>query len=646
VRWYWPVADGGRSIVRQRSLTVGPVWIEDAPIFNLRTIWQHHSVGPIERYLRHGGVTPVRGRSHVPLWNRIPGFTEKHPEVFQVRSDGSPDFGMLCYSNPKTLEMYVKQMEAVWDKGNEELNYDTRLHSPVYGDFVVVGPNDASIACKCDRCQALFDPEVGQYGRASRIIEDFEARLAAVIKERWPDKKIYSLRYVNYTLPSDDLSPLVAPVFYDVCIMPGSAQLKEPGLRQTYVDAVSRFHEVSGVPARTYEYACWPQDRTKAAFQWPHALQTYYGELKGKIEGSFIDAYYRNWWPRQHVTMYCWAKLLWNPDFDVDAMMAEYAKRMYGPAAADMRELLRLQTEGWETSRWSGGRFNFQDLYTSSYPAERIARMKDLLAGAREKAADAPEIAERIDYYTAPLAVFFKEADQVHSGKGNRQLFVQKVGEMPTIDGMLDDDAWAKAEWSEPFEISGQKEARFETRVKAVWNHLDGSVAFAFYCEEPKLEKRLKLYGNDKDNGAAWWDDCVELFIDPTQSGAGPYLHFILSAGGGTFDGKGTDNPYNPDLSYDAAKHGMKWAQHEADDHWTLEIVFPWGSLPNAWKPATGVEWQGNFTRHRMVQTDMSLTDPHEIHKKGSDGETSRLNIAAGGASANPANFGPIKFIE
>ncbi len=649
VRWYWPVADGGRSVVRQPSLSVPPVWLQDAPVFNLRTIWQHHNVGPLERFLRHGGVSPVRGRSHVPLWNRIPGFTDEHPEVFQVRSDGSPDFGMLCYSHPKTLEKYIEQMAAVWDHGNQELNYDTRLHAPVYGDYVVVGPNDASITCKCEPCQALFDPAVGQYGRASRIIEDFESRLAAVMKARWPDKKIYSMRYVNYTLPSETLKARATPIFYDVCIMPGSAQLKEPGLRQTYVDAISRFHEVSGLPARTYEYACWPQDRTKAAFQWPHALREYYGELAGKIEGSFIDAYYQNEWPRQHVTLYSWAKLLWNPAFDVDAMMDEYARRMYGAAATDMRELLRLQTDGWEQSRWPAGSFNLLEMYEHSYPKERLVQMKACLQNAQDKARDDAVVTARIDYYASGLKPFFAEAERVHSGTGNRELLASKVGEMPIIDGKLDDEAWKLAEWSEPFQVNRSnsvENARFTARVKAVWSQLDGSVAFAFHCEEPDLKNRLRLYGDDKDNGASWWDDCIEMLIDPTQNGAGPYFHFILTAGGGTFDGSGTDNPFNPDLSYDAADAGMKWAQSEGDGYWTLEIHFPWGSLPNAWRPATGVQWQGNFLRHRMVRTDMSLTDPHEIHTKGSDSEYSRLNAAAGGGSANPANFGAIRFVE
>ena len=42
-------------------------------------------------------------------------------------------------------------------------------------------------------------------------------------------------------------------------------------------------------------------------------------------------------WPRQHISLYCWMKCLWNPDFDVDAAVDEYCQRMYGSAAKTMR---------------------------------------------------------------------------------------------------------------------------------------------------------------------------------------------------------------------------------------------------------------------------------------------------------------------
>ena len=70
-------------------------------------------------------------------------------------------------------------------------------------------------------------------------------------------------------------------------------------------------------------------------------------------------------WPRQHISLYCWLKVLWNPAFDMDAAIEEYVRRMYGPAADPMRELVKMQTEGWEKARLPGGRFLRRDRHGS-----------------------------------------------------------------------------------------------------------------------------------------------------------------------------------------------------------------------------------------------------------------------------------------
>ena len=161
---------------------------------------------------------------------------------------------------------------------------------------------------------------------------------------------------------------------------------------------------------QNWHYACWPVDRTKAPLVYPHVIQDYYRAAKGKTVGTFINGESRLW-QRQHLSLYCWMKILWNPDFNVDAMLDEYARRMYGPAAPQMRELIQIESDGWEKSRWPGARLTAKAIYTISYPSDARKRMRELVQQIRAKTNDDPILKARADYDLNPLDAFFADAD-------------------------------------------------------------------------------------------------------------------------------------------------------------------------------------------------------------------------------------------
>ena len=58
----------------------------------------------------------------------------------------------------------------------------------------------------------------------------------------------------------------------------------------------------------------------------------------------------------------------------------------------------------------------------------------------------------------------------------------------------------------------------------------------------------------------------------------------------------------------------------------------PYTAFPDAVRPATGVAWYGNFTRHRVCDRK-----PREYQ---------RLNTTYEAGSHNMMAFGPIRFVE
>jgi hypothetical protein len=135
-----------------------------------------------------------------------------------------------------------------------------------------------------------------------------------------------------------------------------------------------------------------------------------------------------------------------------------------------------------------------------------------------------------------------------------------------------------------------------------------------------------------RDNEHEWWDDCVELLLDPSGKNAGDFYHFVITAGGQICDWHGDEMNWN--------SAGIQAAAAITSDGWTSEVFLPFADFANAALPKAGEggKWFGNFTRHRVGPT----TKPSGEDKGGE--EYQRLNTTFAHHSANLADFGPILF--
>ena len=620
VRFYFP-GDIGCSVPKRKDLTIGPMWLEDAPRFRKRDIWPPGGPGvpptvqPHQRRLRAADSWPVHLQVHSPTgWPAIYG--ETRPECFQMRADGTRTFDMLCYGHPRTLETYLETIAAFYEKG------DARAWAgkPPVGNAITVSPNDMAIACHCEYCRRLWQSDAGQYGTASKVVARFVANLAREVKKRWPDKTVIYLPYTNYTEPPEGVT-FPDNVEVQLCGMPGLAMYKEPAVAASEQANIDGWIRLTGRKIQNWHYSCWPTDQTRAAYQFPHVVRDHYRRNRDKTVGSFINGD-GDHWPRMHLSLYVWMKSMWNPDFDVDAVIDAYCRRLYGAAAGTVHELVSMQIAGWEKSRWPDARLTPKAIYEISYPREDVKRMEALLKRAREEAAGDDLALKRLDYCAGPLEAFFAESKAYAEGTQRTTLVARKVGENPAIDGRLDDEVWRQAT-AAPFVRAldaRHPEPKHPTWVKAVWT-LDG-VTFGFHMAEPEPGKLARdIQGHD--DSLAWWNDNVEVFLD-VAGGRSDYYQLIINPNAAVFDGHGQDAEWTC--------KGVKAAAHVGKDFWSLEVYVPLAAFTDARRPGTGVEWFGNFTRHRVGD--------------GSDREYQRLNTTYAAPSNNMNAFGPIRFVE
>ncbi len=643
VRWYFPPATEkgpqiGQSVLAMRDLAVPPVWLEDAPAFRMRVMWPPMSqpwqgkginLTGVQRFLRSGNSWPIQLKVHQPNWLAYENLKKNRPGVFQQRKDGSRQHEVLCYGHPQTVETYLEGIQNFVD-GKKP------LYAPIADKAITVSPYDVELACYCEHCQKLWDDKGGQYGGASKVMATFVDKLAREVQRRWSDEgfTVVYLPYLNYTTaPKGFRFP--GNVEIQLAGMPGLAAYKEPAIRDSEQANIDRWIATSGRPIQNWHYSAWPAHKTKAAFQYPHVAKDFYLRNRGKTIGSFINGTH-NHWPRQHISLYCWLKVLWNPEFDVDAAVDEFARRMFGPAETTMRELLALQVDRWEQGRWPGGRFSPKGIYEVSFPPETIAKMKALADKAREQAkADALTMA-RVDYCLSAFDEFFKEAATM-SGQGLKPLVAQKVGETPAIDGKLDDSQWQRAAANSFVQATGKdkgKPARYPTTAQAVWT-LEG-ITFGFLLREP-TPHLLETDNGGHDNGQMWWDDNVELFLDVTGKSEGEFYQFIVNPETNLWDSKMKDTTWEC--------KGLQAAAHRGKDFWSLEVYLPYDAFPDVSRPGSGTDtaWTGNFTRHRVADNGLKSKKPKQ---EGSVREYQRMNTTGAATSDNLADFAEIRFIE
>lgn len=154
------------------------------------------------------------------------------------------------------------------------------------------------------------------------------------------------------------------------------------------------------------------------------------------------------------------------------------------------------------------------------------------------------------------------------------------------IDGALDDPAWANAARVQLAYNPNGGPAPVQTTAMLTYD--DTNLYVAFDASEPMMSK-LKATVVKRD-GPTFYDDSVEVFVDPTDKRR-EYYHLSTNTLGTRFDQKVMNPGWNGEWNT-ASKLGA--------NGWTTEIAIPFTAL-KASKPIPGTRWAINLTRNRAA---------------------------------------------
>jgi len=175
-----------------------------------------------------------------------------------------------------------------------------------------------------------------------------------------------------------------------------------------------------------------------------------------------------------------------------------------------------------------------------------------------------------------------------------------------TIDGKLDEPAWANVAWTGLFvDIEGdaKPKPRFQTRAKMTWD--ENYFYIAAEMEEPDL---WAIY-RDHDSVIFHQHD-FEAFFDPDGDTL-HYFEFEINVLNTTWDlylpkpyrhGGKADNGWEiPGVKTAVRAEGTINQPGDRDKGWTVEMAFPWAAFNRGPRPAAppkpGENWRVNFSR-------------------------------------------------
>lgn len=342
VRWYMP-GDIGVVVPKMSSLAYDGIAIEDAPFYSYRVLQgfdfnQDPDAALWYKRVGYGSVRYININHSFTDWAYR--FGKTNPEYFaeidgvsHLKTVKDPRRIILDYSEPGVLNQVISDADTFFDGNPEE-------------DIFPVVPNDSHVAHdeSAETKKSIISPQYSS-GWLSEIVWGFVNKVAIGVRKNHPEKQVGGLAYsyqFNAPVMLDRFSP-------NVVVMHSQQRRRfwNEEYKNRVRDSLAAFKRLKPVKQYVWEY--YNLRSTNESLRWlpyvmPHTIAEDLKALKPYSSGEFIQARQsKETWTLDypayyHVNLYTTARLLWDPDEDVDSLLSEYYRLYYGPAAKPMSE--------------------------------------------------------------------------------------------------------------------------------------------------------------------------------------------------------------------------------------------------------------------------------------------------------------------
>lgn len=636
-RFYFP-GKYGTLLPRKKDWQVPSMTIYDRPDFQIREIYwgptkwydsaksYGQTLDDHKRELRFSSRKIPTG--HMLAWMNYPSrFAKTHPEYFAVdlngtRCDGSvvrysvDVKGHPCFSSGIMEEIY-QDAKAILTLPGPEAIIKKRNMSGVSKwmvntkPFFLMMPNDCMVRCRCKKCAPYY--------------EGLDGDKNIYYSEKAGDFTWEKLLYVPNRLEKEKVPGIVLMMAYDLTRqvpkqkIPDNVMIQLAALgpwgelnKEKQIEdekLMQRWVEKLGSKIWLWNYTT----KTTAGARGvdfvpnftPNVIGRYYKQVQKYSFGAFLESE-TDYWIFSHLNNYVFCRLMWDGGTDADSLLADYRKRMFGPGAAPMKEIMDSLEEHWmkdilnnvvETSIGPVTRPPSEyAIWNKIYSPRETARINGLFDKAEKLASKDSGALGRIRFMRKALwgplndaaNDYFKKAAAVEYWQSD--VGTLKEGEKITVDGVGNEKAWADAPFIALLPL-GRNEAEVLTFVKML--HDKENLYFLFDCREPFTDKMLgtKRKSDDPD---MWSENAVEIHLDPAGNRKENH-QFMIDRFGDLTDLRITNTPLKFDYKWNSGAETKTTLV--PGKGWFAEVRIPLKSLP-AVKDGMIV---ANFNRHRFL---------------------------------------------
>ncbi len=437
-RYLWP-GQSGKVIPKRKTITVGAINVRFTPLLQQRNVrWSGYSSRLQEGLdrLRFSRDDFLRAREKATAtqpagpdwmdWHRMGGtlglrtgdgtilsaqawqrFLTEHPEWFAMQADGSRYFDpswerpRLCKSNPALIE-------AIAQEKLKELQ-----RNPGQTSTCLMTNDGGSKAgfCLCEACKAMDPPEgrptnIWTYDHASgrtrrfdyvsltdRMLAFYNA-IAGRVSHVYPDVLFTGQAYSVYSAPPlrEKLHPKIVIRFVHSTEHYTSDELRAQGMADwdAWADATKMIYY------RPNSLLWGRHEGTAGIFV--HKLAADFRHIAhNRCVGTDFDSCMHHW-ATQGLNYYVLAKLHWNPDLDIEAVIDDYCRSGFGPAAGLIKcyftkiEQLTNEVAAVTQTQRDGARPDVTEPYTQQV----VGELRELLDEADKAAGSDAEVRQRI----------------------------------------------------------------------------------------------------------------------------------------------------------------------------------------------------------------------------------------------------------
>jgi len=358
-RWYVPT-EFGECIPEVKELTIAALDYAYSPPFEIRNYWISW-VGDNSGAKEFQYRNMMTGRSEMPSTGHALGeYTKGLGETFN-----------FPITDPKTAEHVASKVEEMYAAGK---NFS-------------LGMEDGSYTSDYPKDQELMKLQWDKYFLRTSVTDpmlELYNNVAGILQKKYPQStsKIGFLAYANMTLPpvremtaERSLFCELAPIDIDPIHSMDDPQSPP---RQEYRDMLYKWAKVMQGRIAIYDYdqgmLVWRDMPNPSHQSFRRDVQHY---VKAGVLG--INTESRNAIATTFLNLHIRGRLMWNPDEDIDALLAEFYGKFYGPAAEPMRAYWTSIYDAWEQTIVTEHEY---PIAPTIYTPEVIATMKTNLEAA------------------------------------------------------------------------------------------------------------------------------------------------------------------------------------------------------------------------------------------------------------------------